>query len=107
MRKGGFGNMQQLMQQAKQMQKKMEAIQEKLGEERLEAQAGGGMVKVVVNGKSELVNITIDPEALEDVEMLQDMVKVAMNEALKASKELSDQKMGGAMGSLPVPPGLF
>lgn len=106
---GGGGNMNQLMQQAKQMQAKMEAIQEDLGKELCEAQAGGGAVKAVVNGKQELVELTIDPDAVEggDAEMLQDMVKAAVNEALKEAKDLSEKAMGGAMGNLPIPPGMF
>ncbi len=105
---GGFGgNMQQMMQQAQQMQKKVQEAQAALATEEVQAQSGGGIVKVTVSGNQDLLDITIAPEALEDAEMLQDMVKVAMNKALKESKELSEKKMGGAMGNLPFPPGLF
>ncbi len=106
---GGMGNMQQLMQQAQQMQKKMEAIQQELATKTVEAAAGGGAVKAVVTGKQELVSLTIAPEALEgaDAEMIADMVKGAVNEALKKSQELQSQMMGGAMGNIPMPPGLF
>lgn len=110
-RGGGFGlgNMQQLMQQAKQMQKKMEEIQNELASKSVEASAGGGAVKAVVSGKQELLSLTIAPEAMEgaDAEMLADMVKGAVNEALKKSQELQNQMMGGAMGNIPLPPGLF
>lgn len=110
-RGGGFGlgNMQQLMQQAKQMQKKMEEIQNELASKSVEASAGGGAVKAVVSGKQELLSLTIAPEAMEgaDAEMLADMVKGAVNEALKKSQELQSQMMGGAMGNIPLPPGLF
>lgn len=111
MKRGGFGlgNMQQLMQQAQQMQKKMEQIQSELASKSVEASAGGGAVKAVVSGKQELLSLTIAPEALEgaDAEMVADMVKGAVNEALKKSQELQSQMMGGALGNVPLPPGLF
>jgi len=105
---GGMGNMQQLMQQAKQMQAKMEQVQNELAGKTVEASAGGGAVKAVVNGKNELVSLVIEKDALEgaDAEMLSDMVKGAVNEAIKKSKELSEQMMGGAFGGM-MPPGLF
>jgi nucleoid-associated protein EbfC len=108
-RGGGFGNMQQLMQQAQQMQKKMEEMQAQLANKTVEASAGGGAVKAVVSGKQELLSLTIAPEALEgaDAEMLADMVKGAVNEAIKKSQELQNEMMGGAMGGLSLPPGLF
>lgn len=108
-RGGGFGNMQQLMLQAKQMQAKMEKVQADLAAKTVEAAAGGGAVKAVVNGKQELLSLTIAPEALEgaDAEMLSDMVKGAVNEALKKAKEMQEQAMGGALGNVPLPPGLF
>jgi DNA-binding YbaB/EbfC family protein len=111
MKKGGFGggNMQQMMQQAAQMKRKMETIQEELGKKNCEASSGGGVVTAVVNGKQELVTLTIKPEALEgsDAEMLSDLVKAAVNEALKKSQDLSNSAMGGLLGNLPIPPGLF
>jgi DNA-binding YbaB/EbfC family protein len=106
---GGMGNMQQLMQQARQMQAKMEAMQAELALKTVEASAGGGAVKAVVNGKYELLSLEIAKEALEgaDAEMVADMVKGAVNEAMKKSKEMQDQAMGGALGGMGVPPGLF
>jgi nucleoid-associated protein EbfC len=106
---GGFGNMQQLMQQAQQMQKKMEEMQAQLATKQVEASAGGGAVKAVVSGKQELLSLTIAPEALEgaDAEMLSEMVKGAVNEAIKKSQALQNELMGGAMGGLSLPPGLF
>ncbi len=106
---GGFGNMQQLMQQAKQMQKKMEDMQAELASKSVEASAGGGAVKVVMSGKQDLLSLVIAPEALEgtDAEMLSEMVKGAVSEAIKKSKELENQMMGGAMGGMSLPPGLF
>lgn len=107
--RGGFGNMAQMMQQASQMKKKMEAVQAELAKKTVEASAGGGVVKAVVNGKQELIDLVIAPEALEgaDAEMLQDMVKAAVSEALKRSQEMSNTAMGGIMGNLPIPPGLL
>lgn len=104
---GGQGGMFQLMQQAKQMQSKMEAIQKDLENQTVDAQAGGGAVKAVANGKQEIVSLTIDAAALDDAEILQDMVKAAVNGAIKASKEMQEKAMGGAMGDLPIPPGFF
>jgi nucleoid-associated protein EbfC len=105
----GMGNMQQLMQQAKQMQEKMAQVQVELAAKTVEASAGGGAVKAVVNGKYELLSLVIAPEALEgaDAEMISDMVKGAVNEAMKKAKELQDQMTGSAMGNIPMPPGLF
>jgi DNA-binding YbaB/EbfC family protein len=105
----GMGNMQQLMQQAKQMQENMAKVQSELAAKTVEASAGGGAVKAVVNGKYELLTLTIAPEALEgaDAEMVSDMVKGAVNEAMKKAKELQEQMMGGAMGGMSLPPGLF
>lgn len=108
-RGGGFGNMHQLMQQAKQMQAKMEAVQAEVAKKTVEASAGGGAVKVVFNGKMELVDLTIAKEAMEgaDAEMLQDMVKAAVSEGLKKAQEMQNTAMGGVMGGMPLPPGLF
>lgn len=109
MRKGPPGNMAHLIQQASQMKKKMEAIQEEVGKRTIEAAAGGGAVRAVVNGKQELVDLVIAKEAMEgaDAEMLQDMVKAAVNEALKKSQEMSNNAMNGVLGGMPLPPGLF
>ena len=106
---GGFGNMQQLMQQAKQMQAKMEQVQNELATKTVEASAGGGAVKAVANGKYELISLEIAKEALEgaDAEMISEMVKGAVNEAMKKAKEMQDQVMGGALGGMSLPPGLF
>jgi DNA-binding YbaB/EbfC family protein len=104
-----MGNMQQLMQQAKAMQAKMEATQAELATKQVEASAGGGAVRAVVNGKSEIITLEIAKEALEgaDAEMISDMVKGAVNEALKKAKEMQEQAMGGALGGMGLPPGLF
>lgn len=78
-------NMQQMIKQARKMQEQLAAAQENLKSQTVDASAGGGMVKVTVNGEMELVNLTIDPDALdpEDVDMLQDMIMAAVNEAVR------------------------
>ena len=89
-------NLGALLQQAQKMQQEMMEAQEKLKDERVEATAGGGMVRVVMTGDLELKELTIDPDAVdpEDVEMLQDMVMAAVNEALRQAMELQGQATG-------------
>jgi DNA-binding YbaB/EbfC family protein len=97
----GMGNLQRM---ALQMQQEMERIQAELATTEVEGSAGGGVVRAVVTGKQSLVSITIDPSAVDadDVDMLQDLVIAAVNEALDASRRVADQKMGAltAMGGL-------
>ena len=89
-------NMQQMLKQVQKMQAEMMAAQESLKDERVEASAGGGMVKVVATGELAIESITIDPDAVdpEDVEMLQDMVLAAVNEALRSAQELAAEQDG-------------
>ncbi len=93
-------NLQQMLKQAQQMQDDMEKAQEALKGERVDASAGGGMVKVVATGDGRLESIAIDPGAVDpdDVELLQDMVLAATNEALRAAEELRDRKLGESQG---------
>ena len=86
-----------LQRMALQMQGEMDRIQRELGEATVGGSAGGGVVQAVVTGKQELVSITIDPSAVDptDVEMLQDLVTAAVNDALAASRRLAEDKMGG------------
>jgi hypothetical protein len=95
-------NLAALLQQAQKMQQEMVEAQEKLKDERVEASAGGGMVKVVMTGDLELKSLAIDPDAVdpEDVEMLQDMVLAAVNEGIRAAQERAESKMGGIAGGL-------
>jgi DNA-binding YbaB/EbfC family protein len=95
-------NMQQMLKQVQKMQADMMAAQEQLKNEVVEASAGGGMVTVKVTGDLEVKDIRIDPSAVdpEDVELLQDMVLAATNEALRAAQELASSKMGGLTGGL-------
>ncbi|HET6497255.1 MAG TPA: YbaB/EbfC family nucleoid-associated protein [Thermoleophilia bacterium] len=100
-----------MLKQVQEMQTKMALAQEELADETVEASAGGGMVTVVVTGDLEVREVRIKPEAVdpEDVEMLQDLVTAATNEALRAAQELASRKLGGATGGLNLPniPGLF
>jgi nucleoid-associated protein EbfC len=95
-------NMQQMMKQVQKMQADMMKAQESLKDDRIDASAGGGMVKVVITGDLVLQSIEIDPGAVdpEDVEMLQDMVLAATNEAIRAAQEHAAAKMGGLAGGL-------
>ena len=100
--KGGFGNM---MKQAQKLQEQMMALQEEVGRKKVEATAGGGMVTVEANGKQEIVSIKVDPEVVnkDDVQMLEDLVLAACNEALRKSRELVAQEMGKLTGGLKIP----
>lgn len=98
------GNMQKAMQQAQQMQ---EQLQKEIAAIRVEASTGGGMVAVKMDGQKKVLEVKIDPDAAEDVEMLQDMIRGAVNEAGKRVDEEAQQKMGGMLGGLGLPPGLL
>jgi DNA-binding YbaB/EbfC family protein len=98
------GNMQSMMKQAQQMQDKLQA---EIALIKVEATAGGGMVTVHMDGKKNVTAVKIDPEVAGDVEMLQDMMMAAFNEAGKKVDDESQKKMGGMLGGLGLPPGLF
>jgi len=101
----GFGN---IMKQAQQMQQKMARLQEELGSREVEATAGGGMVTARVNGRQQLLGLQIEPAAVDpqDVEMLQDLVLAAVNEAIKKSQDMVQEEMGRLTGGMNIP-GLF
>jgi nucleoid-associated protein EbfC len=101
---GGGGNMQAMMKQAQQMQQK---LQEQIAAIRVEASAGGGMVSVKMDGHKNVLSVKIDPEVAGDVEMLQDMAMAAFNEAAKKVDEEAQGKVGGMLGGMGLPPGLF
>ena len=114
MARGGFGamggmNMNNLMKQAQKMQKKMEEAQAALAEKTVETTSGGGAVKIVITGKRVIQSIKINPEVVdpEDVEMLEDLVMAAVNEASKKVDDLLSQEMGKVTGGLNLPTGLF
>ena len=102
---GGGGKMGAMMKQAQKMQAELARAQEEIKDMTFEATAGGGMVKVVANGDMTVDSIVIDPEAVdpEDVEMLQDMVAAAVNEALRGVSEISSQRLNAATGGLNIP----
>ena len=100
-----LGNMGNMAKQAQKMQAQMMQIQEKLGEERVEGSAGGGMVKAIFTGHGELVELKVDPEVIkpEDTEMLEDIILAAVNDGIQKSRELANSRMGvfaNALGSL-------
>lgn len=103
------GNIIKMMGQLKKMQKEVASIQEELSRESFVATSGGGTVRVCVNGNQEVVEVTIDPAALnpEDVEILQDMLVVAINEAMDQSRQAYARKMGDLGASLGLPPGIL
>jgi DNA-binding YbaB/EbfC family protein len=106
---GGMGNMNNMIKQAQKMQRDMMKMQEELEQRQIEASAGGGAVTVVVTGKKELVSINIKPEVVDpdDVEMLQDLILAAVNEALRKAEEMVSSEMSKLTGGLGLPGGLF
>ena len=101
-------NMEEIMKQAQQFQQKMGQMQEELAQKTATASVGGGMVSVTVNGRHEVVNITIEKEVInpDDPVMLQDLVQAAVNEAMKKSQEMMQSEMGKLTGGMKIP-GLF
>lgn len=98
-------DMKQMMRQAQKMQKELAKAQEEIAGMTFEGSAGGGMVKAVATGDNKISSIVIDPDAIdpEDVEMLQDMVCAAVNEALRGVAEISNQRMNAATGGMNIP----
>lgn len=105
---GGLGNMGGMMKQAKKMYEDMQKAQEELDNARIEASSGGGMVKVIVTGKGDLVEISIDPQVVdpEDVEMLQDLVLSAVREAQEKATKYQAERMQQVTGGMALP-GMF
>jgi hypothetical protein len=103
-----FGNMGNLLKQAQAMQEQMAKLQEQAASKTVTGTAGGGMVTVTANGAMQVVNVAIDPEAIKsgDVEMLQDLVTAASNEALRKAREMMAEEMKALTGGLRIP-GLF
>jgi DNA-binding YbaB/EbfC family protein len=98
-------NIQQMMKQAQQMQ---DRLQKQMADLRVEATAGGGMVTVVMSGQKQLLSLTLDPEVVskDDVEMLQDLIVAAINDAHRKVDEAMSQQLGGMMGGMKIP-GMF
>ena len=103
---GGMGG---LMSQVQKLQEEMAKTQEALGQEELTVSAGGGAVTIVITGHREFKSITIKPEVIDpnDVEMLQDLLLAAVNDAVEAAKNLEEERMGALTGGMGLPPGLF
>ena len=103
------GNMGNMMKQAKKIQAKMAKMQDEMAEKTVEASAGGGMVKVVVNGKNQLLSLDIEKEVVdpEDVEMLQDLIIAVINDAFSKSKKMADSEMGKLAQGIGLPPGML
>ena len=95
-----------MLRQVQQMQGRMEKLQKELETETVSATAGGGAVTAVATGTQRLVSVTVDPAAAEDVEMLQDLVVAAVNEALEKSKQMASEKMSALTAGLGLPPGI-
>jgi DNA-binding YbaB/EbfC family protein len=101
----GLGN---ILKQAQQMHTKIAQLQEEMATKTVEGSSGGGMVNIVMNGKQEVLSIRIDPEVVnrEDIEMLQDLISAAVNEAIRKSHEMMQEEMKKITGGLAIP-GLF
>ncbi len=98
-------NMGKMMKQAQQLQNKMEKLQEEMADKTVEASAGGGMVKAVANGRQQIVSISIEKEVVdpEDVEMLQDLIVAAVNDALSRSQQMVTEEMNKLTGGMNIP----
>ncbi len=104
-----MGQQLRMLKQLQQMQAKMTKIQEELGEKSVVGSAGGGMIEVTVNGHQKVLEVKIKPEVVDpaDVEMLQDLVLAACNDALEHARELAAKEMGAATAGIGLPPGLM
>jgi len=103
----GIGDLMGMMKNLGAIQARLRDVQDELGHQTAEGAAGGGMVRATVNGRLELVDLGIEPEALgDDAELLQDLVKAAVNQAMDKARDLQRQGMSKVLGGLPLPPGL-
>jgi DNA-binding YbaB/EbfC family protein len=104
-----YGNMGKMMKQVQKMQEEMLKMQGELQQRTLEASSGGGVVRVIVNGRREVESIAIEPAAIDpaDPEMLQDLLVAAVNEALRKVDEMTEKEMKKITGGLGLPPGMF
>jgi DNA-binding YbaB/EbfC family protein len=105
----GMGNMQNMMKQVQKMQKQMEQAAVELGTKEFEGTAGGGMVSITLNGNKEVTKVALKPEVVDpdDIEMLQDLIIVATNEAIRKVEETSNNTMGQFTKGMNLPKGLF
>lgn len=101
--KGGMGG---IMRQMQQMQTKMAAVQDEIKQMEITGEAGGGLVKVTVNGQNEARRVSLDDSLFDDKEMLEDLIAAAFNDANNKVKTASEEKMGAITGGLNLPPGM-
>ena len=106
---GNMGNMQGMMKKVQKLQNDMKKMQDELKKKTVEVSAGGGAVKIVMNGEKEVQSLHIDPASVdpEDVEMLQDLLSAAFNESIKKVDDMMASEMGKLTGGLGLPPGMF
>lgn len=106
---GNMGNMAGMMKKMQKLQGEMAKMQEELKTRTVEVSAGGGAIKVIINGEKQIKSLKIDPAAVDpqDIEMLEDLVAAAVNEAIKKVDDMMAQEMGKLTGGLNLPPGLF
>lgn len=106
---GNMGNMAGMMKKMQKLQGDMAKMQEELKKRTMEVSAGGGAIKVIINGDKQIQSLKIDPAAVdpEDIEMLEDLVAAAVNEAIKKVDDMTAQEMGKLTGGLNLPPGMF
>ena len=100
------GNIAQLMQQAQKMQENMQRAQEELAQVEVTGSAGGGLVAVTLSGRLECRKVRLDPSAIADVEMAEDLIAAAFNDAVAKANALSQEKLGAATAGMPMPPGM-
>ena len=100
------GNIAQLMQQAQRMQDNLKRVQDELAQTEVTGTAGGGMVSITITGKMECRRVRIDPSALTDPEMAEDLIAAAFNDAVNKANAVSQEKMGAATAGMPLPPGM-
>ncbi|HAC34568.1 MAG TPA: YbaB/EbfC family nucleoid-associated protein [Gammaproteobacteria bacterium] len=95
--------MEEMLQQAQKMQAEMQKAQEELAQKEVTGEAGGGLVKVVMNGRHDVISVTIDPQMMDDREMLEDLIAAATNDAVRKVEKNNQQKMGSLLGGLNIP----
>ena len=100
------GNIAQLMQQAQRMQDNLKRVQDELAQTEVTGTSGGGMVTITITGKMECRRVRIDPSALTDPEMAEDLIAAAFNDAANKANAVSQEKMGAATAGMPLPPGM-
>ena len=100
------GNIAQMMQKAQRMQENMQKVQEELAQLQVTGQSGGGVVKITITGKMEARKVQLDPAALADAEMLEDLIVAAFNDAVAKANDESNKRMAAVTAGMPLPPGM-